>query len=160
MFFVCFCSGLSLLSSAAFQFIGKRRRTRASRKLPTTKYRRNLQRTLLHQLVEEQNVIDRITFDESGEEDYAEEVVLGAMDDSVVSGADCCGDDEMCSICLDEFQVGSNVKVLPCQHFYHVACIDPWLERQSSRCPLCKQDAISTGEIPQLARSSECMAWC
>ncbi|KAF1329027.1 E3 ubiquitin-protein ligase, partial [Globisporangium splendens] len=130
-------SGLSLISSTMFQFIGKRRRTRASRKLPITKYQRNLQRTLLQQLVEEQHVIDHITLDDlDDDEEY--DIAFGA-----IGSNEGCGDNEMCAICLEDFQVGSNVKVLPCQHFYHVECIDPWLERQSSCCPLCKQDAVS-----------------
>lgn len=53
-------------------------------------------------------------------------------------------DSETCPICLDDFEDGADVKVLPCQHFFHVDCINPWLERRSGRCPLCKQDAIAT----------------
>lgn len=51
---------------------------------------------------------------------------------------------ETCPICLDDFEDGADVKVLPCQHFFHVNCINPWLEGRSGRCPLCKQDAIAT----------------
>uniref|UniRef100_K3WUB1 RING-type domain-containing protein n=1 Tax=Globisporangium ultimum (strain ATCC 200006 / CBS 805.95 / DAOM BR144) TaxID=431595 RepID=K3WUB1_GLOUD len=136
---VCvFSSGLSLISSTMFQFIGKRRRTRASRKLPLARYQRDLQRMLLQQLVEEQHVIDHITLDDLGDdEEY--DIAFGT-----IGSHEGCGDAEVCAICLEDFQVGHNVKVLPCQHFYHVECIDPWLERQSSCCPLCKQDAIST----------------
>lgn len=43
--------------------------------------------------------------------------------------------------------IRSIVQVLPCQHFYHVECIDPWIEFQSGSCPLCKQDAIAIGKI-------------
>ncbi|KAJ8579101.1 hypothetical protein ON010_g99 [Phytophthora cinnamomi] len=53
-------------------------------------------------------------------------------------------DSETCPICLDDFEDGADVKVLPCQHFFHVECINPWLEGRSGRCPLCKQDAIAT----------------
>ncbi|CAB5367869.1 unnamed protein product [Rhizophagus irregularis] len=32
------------------------------------------------------------------------------------------------------------VILLPCKHWYHVECIDPWLTTKSSSCPLCKTD--------------------
>ena len=37
-----------------------------------------------------------------------------------------------CSICLEDFEVGESVRLLPrCQHFYHTECVLPWLtERQ------------------------------
>lgn len=104
-------SGLSLMSSAIFQFIGKRRRTRASRKLPVVEYRRNLQRRLLQQLLEQQNVIDHIPLDDdlSGDEyDDHHHFSLAAM---VGSSADVGGDEETCSICLDDFTTGVIVKV-------------------------------------------------
>ncbi len=41
-----------------------------------------------------------------------------------------------CSICTDDFQTGEDVRVLPCNHKYHPACIDPWLLNVSGTCPL------------------------
>ncbi len=41
-----------------------------------------------------------------------------------------------CSICTEDFTVGEDVRVLPCQHQYHPACIDPWLVNVSGTCPL------------------------
>lgn len=43
-----------------------------------------------------------------------------------------------CSICLDDFESGQNVRVLPCEHRFHRKCVDPWLLRVSDACPLCK----------------------
>ena len=35
-----------------------------------------------------------------------------------------------CSICLDEFVEGEEVKQLPCSHFFHAPCIDGWLLKE------------------------------
>ncbi|XWS14346.1 hypothetical protein CRYUN_Cryun35bG0001700 [Craigia yunnanensis] len=44
-----------------------------------------------------------------------------------------------CAICLTEFVVGDEIRVLPqCGHGFHVACIDTWLGSHSS-CPSCRQ---------------------
>ncbi|BBM99808.1 peroxin-14 [Marchantia polymorpha subsp. ruderalis] len=42
-----------------------------------------------------------------------------------------------CPICLDEFEVGTEVRGLPCAHNFHVACIDEWL-RLNVKCPHCR----------------------
>ncbi|RPB04458.1 Nop-domain-containing protein [Choiromyces venosus 120613-1] len=54
-----------------------------------------------------------------------------------------------CSICLDDFVPYSTaVRELPCLHVFHPDCIDPFLETQSSLCPLCKVSALPRGYIP------------
>lgn len=52
------------------------------------------------------------------------------------------GEDEHlgCSICTDDFTVGEDVRVLPCNHKFHPPCIDPWLINVSGTCPLCRLD--------------------
>ncbi|KAM7469880.1 hypothetical protein LguiA_008063 [Lonicera macranthoides] len=42
-----------------------------------------------------------------------------------------------CSVCLEEFEVGSEVACMPCSHYYHTGCIIEWLEK-SNMCPLCR----------------------
>jgi len=32
-----------------------------------------------------------------------------------------------CSVCMDSFQLNDSAKQLPCEHFFHIPCIDPWL---------------------------------
>jgi len=51
------------------------------------------------------------------------------------------GDDSLtCSICTEDFERGQDVRVLPCNHSFHPACIDPWLLNVSGTCPLCRID--------------------
>ncbi|CAI8007377.1 Receptor homology region, transmembrane domain-and RING domain-containing protein 2 [Geodia barretti] len=55
---------------------------------------------------------------------------------------------ETCAICVEEFQAEEVVRVLPCSHFFHPNCIDPWLTEHSSMCPLCKQSVSQQNEQP------------
>lgn len=54
--------------------------------------------------------------------------------------------EDVCPICLIEFEDDEDVRNLPCKHIFHVACIDEWLKRNTS-CPMCKSnvdlDAVS-----------------
>jgi len=49
-------------------------------------------------------------------------------------------DVDTCAICIEDFENGEQLRLLPCKHWYHVECIDPWLTTKSSSCPLCKTD--------------------
>eukprot|EP00927_Polykrikos_kofoidii_P009033 TRINITY_DN13751_c0_g3_i2.p1 TRINITY_DN13751_c0_g3~~TRINITY_DN13751_c0_g3_i2.p1 ORF type:complete len:635 (+),score=133.66 TRINITY_DN13751_c0_g3_i2:254-2158(+) len=44
---------------------------------------------------------------------------------------------EECAMCLEEYQRGEEVLETPCKHYFHEACIGPWLVK-SLVCPLCK----------------------
>ena len=58
-------------------------------------------------------------------------------------------DNQGCSICTEDFEVGQDQRVLPCDHRFHPACIDPWLLNVSGTCPLCRIDLR-----PQTSRGS------
>lgn len=47
------------------------------------------------------------------------------------------GDRDKCAICLELFIEDQMVRFLPCLHFFHVECVDTWLEL-SDTCPICK----------------------
>lgn len=53
-------------------------------------------------------------------------------------------DDIKCLVCQCEYELNENLRTLPCGHFYHKDCIDPWL-KQHDCCPLCRQ-AIDAGK--------------
>ncbi|SMY20919.1 unnamed protein product [Zymoseptoria tritici ST99CH_1A5] len=54
---------------------------------------------------------------------------------------------EGCSICTDDFILGQDQRVLPCNHRFHPACIDPWLLNVSGTCPLCRIDLRPQSDI-------------
>jgi hypothetical protein len=46
---------------------------------------------------------------------------------------------DFCSICQETYDNDNNqVKILPCRHFFHCTCIEPWLLNCSNLCPICR----------------------
>jgi hypothetical protein len=57
---------------------------------------------------------------------------------------------DMCAICLNDYEEGTQVRVLPCTHFFHPACVDQWLQRTNA-CPMCKQAVDDNPYAPEPA---------
>jgi len=55
---------------------------------------------------------------------------------------------ETCCICLDDYTIGDKLRILPCDHAYHVKCIDPWLLKNKRVCPQCRKKVFASGEVP------------
>ena len=43
-----------------------------------------------------------------------------------------------CSICLNHIRKTRSTAELPCGHFFHKKCIEPWENRGNDTCPLCR----------------------
>lgn len=59
--------------------------------------------------------------------------VLSGLKTDVVSSS-CVG--EICTVCMDAYEIGQGRKFLPCNHVFHAKCIDMWLENSSQNCPI------------------------
>lgn len=46
---------------------------------------------------------------------------------------------DSCAVCLNDFEENDLLRRLPCNHSFHVTCVDKWL-KQNKNCPLCVQD--------------------
>jgi len=55
-------------------------------------------------------------------------------------------DDASCAVCLDPYEIGAELRFLPCGHHYHALCSMKWLQI-SKVCPTCKQDIEGSPEI-------------
>lgn len=43
---------------------------------------------------------------------------------------------DYCTICMDPYTLGQQIKTLPCEHIFHVHCIETYLKEFSVQCPL------------------------
>nr|UDO47770.1 hypothetical protein [Pandoravirus massiliensis] len=50
--------------------------------------------------------------------------------------------DGACAVCLDDFADGDQLRILPCAHAYHAACIDRWLANHIA-CPCCRAPVMA-----------------
>lgn len=48
--------------------------------------------------------------------------------------------DKDCHVCLSSFSQDETLVTLPCKHFFHEECISNWICKESSKCPVCRQD--------------------
>ncbi|KAG8068956.1 hypothetical protein GUJ93_ZPchr0005g14985 [Zizania palustris] len=58
-----------------------------------------------------------------------------------------------CYICLVEYSEGDCVRILPCNHEFHLTCVDKWLKEIHRVCPLCRGD-VCRSNASSMAKAS------
>ncbi|GKV23147.1 hypothetical protein SLEP1_g32913 [Rubroshorea leprosula] len=66
------------------------------------------------------------------------EVELSKSAESIVSATE---EEDVCPICLEEYDAENPKITTKCDHHFHLACILEWMER-SDTCPVCDQEVI------------------
>ncbi|KAK8953052.1 E3 ubiquitin-protein ligase RING1 [Platanthera guangdongensis] len=56
------------------------------------------------------------------------------------------GMDIHCAVCMEAFELGGEVREMPCKHLYHQDCIFPWLSLRNS-CPVCRHQMPSDQRV-------------
>jgi hypothetical protein len=55
---------------------------------------------------------------------------------------------ETCSICLENYSIGDEMKILPCNHYFHTRCIDGWFHiGRGINCPMCRFVALPSQDV-------------
>lgn len=108
---------------------------------------------------------------ESGESASAAAGAATTGESTATSAAGYVEDDDddvrECPICMEAFEVGDELRDLPCKHLFHKSCVDAWFTREARKamperineatlpalpsCPLCKQVPIKLPATPQAA---------
>lgn len=47
-------------------------------------------------------------------------------------------DPDTCAICIEQLEDCDEIRVLKCNHVFHISCITPWMTNRNASCPLCK----------------------
>jgi E3 ubiquitin-protein ligase RNF115/126 len=59
-----------------------------------------------------------------------------------------------CSICMDNVEIGQEVTVLPCNHWFHGDCVTAWLKEHDT-CPHCRKGITKPPAEAQRSQSEQ-----
>ena len=45
---------------------------------------------------------------------------------------------DQCLICLDDYELGQELRLMTCKHAFHKECVDKWLQVGRNNCPACR----------------------
>jgi len=57
--------------------------------------------------------------------------------------------DDECPLCLEAYTSEDNLRLLPCNHYFHKVCIDRWFAERRFRprtCPTCRRNPVETAD--------------
>lgn len=99
-------------------------------------------------LDDESSLLDGImeAIEDSGDEESDDDEPKGLMEWQIqeLSTHKCTEEeskDEMCVICIVDFEKDAALRMLPCKHKFHTKCIDQWLAN-NSKCPICRTEML------------------
>ncbi|PTB75318.1 hypothetical protein M440DRAFT_1439860 [Trichoderma longibrachiatum ATCC 18648] len=55
----------------------------------------------------------------------------------------------VCAICLETLRDDDPIRLLPCDHIFHSACLAKWFLKKHETCPLCKASFMRSPEKPK-----------
>ena len=64
------------------------------------------------------------------------------------------GIENSCAVCKDEFIVGEECMLMPCNHHFHENCLIPWLKERNS-CPVCRYELPTDDEDFELRKKQK-----
>lgn len=117
--------------------------------LPTFNYKINDNKVETTNAYSSEDAAIRMSMEgDADKEDHDSTIIQVKVDDQVKNS---CNNvtNEICSICVEDFQSMERVVMLPqCLHVYHIKCIEQWLvEKKSNFCPLCKTKVFLPNNI-------------
>jgi len=90
-------------------------------------------------------------FRRQNEPEGASQTLIDALETKKFTADMLPSDDRICAICLDQYNVDDEIRILRCKpkrHHFHRACVDQWLALNKT-CPLCKVAIDATQEVPE-----------
>ncbi|KAG0704818.1 hypothetical protein DFH29DRAFT_909952 [Suillus ampliporus] len=61
---------------------------------------------------------------------------------------------DRCLICLDDYVLNENLRVLSCKHAFHQSCVDKWLQTGRNNCPACRSKGVDNETSPSTEPSA------
>eukprot|EP00440_Ansanella_granifera_P003420 gb/GFBE01003715.1/.p1 GENE.gb/GFBE01003715.1/~~gb/GFBE01003715.1/.p1 ORF type:complete len:249 (+),score=25.38 gb/GFBE01003715.1/:1-747(+) len=74
---------------------------------------------------------------QEGRNNAAADGDIAALPSTKVADVASLGEQNCCTVCIEDFKDGDDLKTLPCLHMFHAQCIETWLKRDNS-CPSCR----------------------
>lgn len=64
------------------------------------------------------------------------------------------GIENSCAVCKEEFTIGEECMLMPCNHHFHGDCLIPWLKERNS-CPVCRYELATDDEDFELRKKKK-----